>query len=74
MRTLKITKSFTNREDNTLNIYLNDIAQYPLLDTDEEVELARRAEWRPFARERLVNCNLRFVVSVAKQYQGLGIP
>ncbi len=75
MRTLKITKSFTNREDNTLNIYLNDIAQYPLLDTDEEVELARRARsGDPFARERLVNCNLRFVVSVAKQYQGLGIP
>lgn len=74
MKNLKITKSFTNREDDSLNRYLNDIAQYPQLSIDEEVELARRARGGDlFARERLVNCNLRFVVSVAKQYQGLGL-
>lgn len=75
MKNLKITKSITNREDESLDLFLSDISKYPLLTPDEEVELARRARGGdPFARERLVNSNLRFVVSVAKQYQGLGIP
>ncbi len=74
MKNFTISKTITNREDYALNCYLKEISQYPLLSVDEEVELAARARGGDgSARDRLVKCNLRFVVTVAKQYQGLGV-
>lgn len=74
MRQLKITKSITNRESESLNTYLSDISREELLSVNEEVELARKIrEGDHKALERLVRANLRFVVSVAKQYQNQGL-
>lgn len=70
MRQLKISKSITNIDTESLDKYLKEISQYPLLSADEEVILAQRIrQWDPIALEKLIQCNLRFVVSVAKQYQ-----
>ena len=77
MRQLKIIKSFTNRESDSLDKYLQDIGHEELLTLDEEVELAQRIrEGDSKALEKLTRANLRFVVSVAKQYQhqGLSLP
>ena len=77
MRQLKITRSITNRESASLDKYLQEISRQELITVDEEVELARRIhEGDEAAFEKLVNANLRFVVSVAKQYQnhGLSLP
>lgn len=72
MKTLKITQKMTVR-DNTLNEYLTDIGKYPLLTPDEEVALSERiAMGDSAAYDKLVRSNLRFVVSVAKQYCGTG--
>lgn len=75
MRQLKISPKITNRgESQSLDKYLNDISREELLTTDEEVELARRIrQGDSKALERLTRANLRFVVSVAKQYQGQGL-
>lgn len=74
MRQLKITKSITNRETASLDKYLQDIGKEGLITAEEEVELARRIKTGDQkALERLVNANLRFVVSVAKQYQNQGL-
>ena len=74
MRQLKITHSITNREDRTLDKYLQDICSVELLTPDEEVELAQRIKaGDQQALERLTKANLRFVVSVAKQYQNQGL-
>lgn len=74
MRQLKITQSITNRASASLEKYLQDIAHEELLSTDEEVELAQRIrKGDRRALERLTKANLRFVVSVAKQYQNQGI-
>src|ERR1043165_5230849 len=74
MRQLKISKQFTNRESKSLDKYLNEIRKVPMMDGQEEVELARGIrEGDQVALERLVNANLRFVVSVAKQYQNQGL-
>ena len=74
MRQLKISKSITSRNQGTLDKYLSDIAKEPLISAEEEVALAQRIrEGDQVALERLVNANLRFVVSVAKQYQNQGI-
>ena len=74
MRQLKISKSITNREQGTLDKYLADIAKEPMITPDEEVELAQRIKLGDqFALDRLVRANLRFVVSVAKQYQNQGL-
>ena len=74
MRQLKISKSITSRNQGTLDKYLSDIAKEPLITAEEEVALAQRIkEGDQAALERLVNANLRFVVSVAKQYQNQGI-
>lgn len=74
MRQLKITKSITNRESEALEKYLNEIGHEELLCTDEEVELAQRIKkGDQKALERLTKANLRFVVSVAKQYQNQGL-
>ena len=74
MRQLKITKYITNRESASLDKYLQEIGREPLIPVDEEVELARRIRnGDRVALEKLVKANLRFVVSVAKQYQNQGL-
>ena len=74
MRQLKITKSITNRESASLDKYLQEIGLEPLIPVDEEVELARMIRHGDRAAlEKLVKANLRFVVSVAKQYQNQGL-
>ena len=74
MRQLKITKSITNRESQSLDKFLQEIGREDLISVEEEVELAGRIRnGEMAARERLVNANLRFVVSVAKQYQNQGL-
>ena len=74
MRQLKITKSITNRESESLEKYLQEISREELLTTDEEVELAQRIRnGDKKALEKLTKANLRFVVSVAKQYQNQGL-
>ncbi len=77
MRQLKITKSITNRESASLEKYLQEIGKVELISADEEVELAQRIKKGDrVALEKLTKANLRFVVSVAKQYQhqGLSLP
>lgn len=74
MRQLKITKSITNRESAALDRYLQEIGHEDLISVDEEVELAQRIKkGDKRALERLTKANLRFVVSVAKQYQNQGL-
>jgi RNA polymerase primary sigma factor len=74
MRQLKITKSITNRESPSLEKYLQEIGKVELIQPEEEVKLAMRIKRDDRkALERLVNTNLRFVVSVAKQYQNQGL-
>ncbi|MBQ1725000.1 MAG: RNA polymerase sigma factor RpoD/SigA [Muribaculaceae bacterium] len=74
MRQLKITKSITNRESASLDKYLQEIGRKELITVDEEVELAQRIrEGDEAALDKLVSANLRFVVSVAKQYQNQGL-
>lgn len=74
MRQLKITKSITNREDASLEKYLQEIGKEDLVTVEEEVELAQRIrKGDRKALERLTKANLRFVVSVAKQYQNQGL-
>jgi len=74
MRQLKITKSITNRESASIDKYLQDIGKEPLITVEEEVELAQRIKkGDKRALEKLVKANLRFVVSVAKQYQNQGL-
>ncbi len=74
MRQLKITKSITNRDSKSLERYLHEIGKVELITAEEEVELAIRIrEGDKEALEKLTNANLRFVVSVAKQYQNQGL-
>ena len=74
MRQLKITKSITNRESQSLDKYLQDIGREGLITAEEEVELARKIhQGDQLALEKLTRANLRFVVSVAKQYQNQGL-
>ncbi len=74
MRQLKIIKQVTNRETVSLDKYLHEIGKVELLTTEEEVNLARRLkEGDKAALDQLVKANLRFVVSVAKQYQNQGL-
>ena len=74
MRQLKISKQITNRESQSLDKYLQEIGKVDLLTSDEEVELAKRIkEGDQIALEKLTKANLRFVVSVAKQYQNQGL-
>ena len=74
MRQLKITKSITNRDSAALDKYLQEIGRAELLTVEEEVALAERIrQGDQDAMERLVRANLRFVVSVAKQYQNQGL-
>ena len=74
MRQLKITKSITNRESESLEKYLQEIGKVDLVTAEEEVTLAQKIkEGDQLALEKLVKANLRFVVSVAKQYQHNGL-
>ncbi len=74
MRQLKITKSITNRESASLDKYLQEIGREDLITVEEEVELAQRIKkGDQLALEKLTRANLRFVVSVAKQYQNQGL-
>lgn len=74
MRQLKITKSITNRESASLDKYLQEIGREELITVEEEVELAQRIKAGDrLALEKLTRANLRFVVSVAKQYQNQGL-
>ncbi len=75
MRQLKITQSITNRDSQTLEKYFNEISKVELLTPEEEVQLAQRIkQGDQLALEKLTKANLRFVVSVAKQYQHTKIP
>ena len=77
MRQLKIIKQVTNRENPSLDKYLLEIGKIELITADEEVDLAKKIHQGDLsARDRLINANLRFVVSVSKQYQhqGLSLP
>ncbi|MEC8604305.1 MAG: RNA polymerase sigma factor RpoD/SigA [Bacteroidota bacterium] len=74
MRQLKITKSITNRESQSLDKYLQEIGREDLITAEQEVELAQRIKkGDQVALEKLTKANLRFVVSVAKQYQNQGL-
>lgn len=74
MRQLKISKQITNRESQSLDKYLQEIGKVDLLTPDEEVDLAKKIkEGNQIALEKLTKANLRFVVSVAKQYQNQGL-
>lgn len=74
MRQLKITKSITNRESASLDKYLQEISREEMISVEEEVELAQKIrKGDRAALERLTKANLRFVVSVAKQYQNQGL-
>ena len=76
MRQLKITQSITNRkESHTIEKYFNDLSKEETITPEEEAELARRIrQGDNVALEKLVKANLRFVISVAKQYQNRNIP
>lgn len=74
MRQLKISRSITNRDDRSLDQYLQDIGKLELITAEEEVELAKKIkEGDKKALDQLTKANLRFVVSVAKQYQNQGL-
>ena len=74
MRQLKITKSITNRESQSLDKYLQEIGREDLITAEQEVEIAQRIkQGDQIALEKLTKANLRFVVSVAKQYQNQGL-
>lgn len=74
MRQLKITQSVTNRTSKAVEKYLNDISKLPLITSEREIELAPKIrQGDEKALQELVNANLRFVVSVAKQYQNRGV-
>jgi RNA polymerase primary sigma factor len=74
MRQLKITKSLTNRENRSLDCYLSEIGREEMVTADEEVKLAQRIKsGDQAALEKLCKANLRFVVSVSKQYQNQGL-
>ncbi|TVR76434.1 MAG: RNA polymerase sigma factor RpoD/SigA [Chitinophagaceae bacterium] len=73
MRQLKISKSITDRSSKSVEFYLQEVSKLPMVSPEEEVELAKRIKLGDTAAlQKLVNANLRFVVSVAKQYQHIG--
>ena len=74
MRQLKIIKQVTNREDLSIDKYLDEISKIKLITANEEADLAKRIHNGDLnARNCLINANLRFVISVSKQYQNLGL-
>jgi RNA polymerase primary sigma factor len=74
MRQLKITKQITNRESESLDKYLQEISKFELITAEEEVELAQKVrDGDELALQKLTKANLRFVISVSKQYQNQGL-
>jgi RNA polymerase primary sigma factor len=74
VRQFKISKQVTNRENSYVDKYLNEVSKIKLITAEEEVDLAERAHKGDInARNRLINANLRFVISVSKQYQNQGL-
>ena len=74
MKQLKITNKITTRDSESIKTYLSEIGRIDLLTSKEEIDLAKKARSGDVvAKERLVSANLRFVVSVAKQYQNQGL-
>lgn len=75
MKSFKITQSITDRQDASLGLYFKDVSKLSLLSPEEEIELTKKIkEGDEKATKKLIESNLRFVISVAKQYQGKGIP
>lgn len=75
MRGFKITQSITDRQDASLGIFFKEVSKIPMATVEEEIELSKRIKNGDMsAANRLVEANLRFVISVAKQYQNKGIP
>lgn len=74
MKHFQIKQSITDRSTNSVRMYLKDISKYPLLTPEQERELAVKAvNGDKQAKDKLIESNLRFVVSIAKQYQGKGL-
>lgn len=75
MKSFKITQSITDRQDASLGLYFKDVSKLSLLSPEEEVELTKKVKaGDEGATKKLIESNLRFVISVAKQYQGKGLP
>lgn len=75
MKSLKITPSITDRQDASLGLYFKDVSKQPMISPEEEIELTKEIKkGNDAAAEKLIRANLRFVISVAKQYQGKGLP
>lgn len=75
MRSFKITQSITDRQDASLGMFFKEVSRIPMASTEEEIELSKRIKDGDIAAtNRLVEANLRFVISVAKQYQNKGLP
>lgn len=75
MKSFKITPSITDRQDASLGLYFKDVSKLSLLSPEEEIELTKKVkEGDEKATKKLIESNLRFVISVAKQYQGKGVP
>lgn len=75
MKSLKITQSITDRQDASLGLYFKDVSKQPMISPEEEIELTKEIKkGNKIAAEKLIKANLRFVISVAKQYQGKGLP
>lgn len=74
MKSFKITQSITDRQDASLGLYFKDVSKQPMITPEEEIELTKRIkEGDQRAATKLINANLRFVISVAKQYQNKGL-
>lgn len=75
MKSFKITQSITDRQDASLSIFFKEVSKLPMIDINKEIELSQRVkEGDMRAADELVKANLRFVISVAKQYQNKGLP
>lgn len=75
MRSFKITQSITDRQDASLGMFFKEVSRIPMASAEEEIELSKRIKDGDIAAiHRLVEANLRFVISVAKQYQNKGLP
>lgn len=74
MKNFKITQSITDRQDASLRLYFKDVSKQPMISQEDEVRLTREIKkGNDKAVQELVNANLRFVISVAKQYQNKGL-
>lgn len=75
MKNFKISPSITDRQDESLKIYFKDVSKLPMISPEEEIKLTKRVKaGDEQAAKKLIEANLRFVISVAKQYQNKGIP